>query len=200
MNLAEMRQEVRARGFDFLPPSRIDAWINKRYRRVANLEAWPFMEGSTTLTAPASVPDLRAVLSVMDQTSNQPLGFEDYRTIRDRDPNLQATGNPTSWYIFENQLHVYPLSGNTLSLYYLKRVAPLLSDDDEPLIPEDYHYDILVEGAVADAYRDSDNAEMAALCEAEYGAAIEDMRNDLLVPNFDGPSDIAVTFGSSTDW
>jgi len=200
MNLAELRQEVSDRGFDYLPAARINRFLNKRYRRVCNLEAWPFLEASTTLTAPASIPDLRAILHVTDTSGNRPLGYEDYRTILDRDPNLRANGNPTSWYLFDGQLHVYPLSGNTLSVRYLRRAAPLTTDGDEPLIPEEYQYEILVEGACADAYRDSDNAEMAALCEAEYASAIDDMRNDLLVPNYDGPSDIAITFGASTDW
>jgi hypothetical protein len=191
VTLDEIAAEVEARGFHHIPASRIKAWANARYRRVNAKHPWPFLETTATITPPDTIADLRTVLSVVDTVSGATVPSEDRRTILEFDPNLSGTGSALVWYIDGGALSVYPASTNELSVLYLKRAAAM-GDADEPLWPEDYHYG-LVEGACADAYRNTDNFEAAQGCKDEFDACVADMYDDLMVPAYDHAPAVALT-------
>lgn len=198
MDLTAIQAEVAARGFDFDSATRLNFWINDAYARICEREAWPFLETTASGPAPLSVADLRAVVSVVDSTNAAVLFPEDYRTLRDLDPTLIATGVPQSWYLSSpTVLATYPTSTTALSVRYIKVPAELSAGSDVPVIPTRFHYAI-VEGAVAHAYRDSDNAEMAQNCDERFEAAIDRMADSLLAVNYDYPMSSVVM--GSTDW
>lgn len=200
MNLSQIRQEVQDRGFDFDAAARIDRWINRAYQRINDRHAWPFLETTTTGAAPLTISDIRNVLSVIDTTNELPLEWEDQRSIRERDPTLNNSGNPESWYLDGSQLKVYPANTtNSLSVIYLKVPAELTADADTPIFAARYHY-VLVDGAVSFAYKDTDNFEAWDAMKAEFEEGLQEMANILLVPNYDTPAEITPSFFGSTDW
>lgn len=199
MDLSALQTEVQARGFDFDSTTRLNYWINRAYHRICEREAWPFLETTTTGTAPLTISDLRAVLSVVDTTNQSVLTFEDYRTIREDDPTLAATGSPECWYqSATTTVAVYPASSVSLSVAYIKTPTDLSSGTDTPVLPTRYHY-LIVEGAVAYAYRDSDNFEAAQQTEDIFERGLLEASDSLLVPNYDSLRS-QVIYGASSDW
>lgn len=197
--LATLRQELYDRGFDYLSTTRARYFLNRSYLRACERYPWPFLETSTTGTAPLTISDIRAVLSVTDQTIGSPLSFRDSRTVREEDPTLAATGNPDFWYLSGGTtITVYPPNTtNTLLVGYIQVPDELTADADVPLIPSRFQY-LIVDGACWYAYRDSDNSEMADSAFQSYDDAIEEMAESLMVPNMDSMTDIVIR--GSVDW
>lgn len=201
MDLSALRTEVTARGFDFDSATRIDRWINTAYQRICERQAWPFLESEATGSSPLLISDLRAVLSIVDTTTNGLIEYEDIRDIRERDPAYASTtGTPTSWYLNGSALTVYPANTtDSLLVRYLKVPTDLSADDDEPLIPDRFRY-VIVDGAVVYAYRDTDNYDAAGATADIFEQGIAEMAMSLLVSNYDTPTQIASGYMSSTDW
>lgn len=198
MNLLDLRTEVSSRGFDFATSARLNTWINRAYHRACERHPWPFLQVTVTGTSPLAITDLRNVLSVIDTTTKATLGWEDRRNIYERDPTLDVTGSPTSWYLDGSNLTVYPANTtDSIQVWYLKVPSDLTADSDTPLFPARFHY-LIVDGACAMAYEDSDNFDAASLCWQSFWGQIEEMASNLLVPNFDTPAEVAVYGG--VDW
>lgn len=196
MTYDQIITEVEARGFHHIDSTRIGRWVNKRYRRVNASQPWTFLETTASGAPPLTISDLRAVLSVVDTIAEEPIYFEDVRTILENDPNLETTGSAAYWYIEGSTIAVWPVSTDAISVRYLNRPADLTTGQS-PVWPSEYHY-ILVEGAVADAYRNTDNFEAAGTIEQEIANDVASMGEDLLVTNYDTPRDMLMT--GSTDW
>lgn len=199
MNYQQLRTEFINHGFQDLSPTRHDRFLNDTYQEICDLEAWPFLETTTSGNAPLTITDIRAVLSVIDTTSLAPLPWRDKRTVRELDPTLALTGSPECWYLdTATSLKVYPANtSDTISVFYLKIPTGLAAAADAPLIPTRYH-SLIVEGAAIRAYREMGNEDAALAAQAWYDQRIEHMRNALLVNNYDTAADMSV-FGS-TDW
>lgn len=199
MTLAQIRAEVQARGFDYVTNARVDTWINRSYQRINDREAWQFLEATATGAAPLTIASVRAVLSVIDTVTERVLEYDDERTIRERDPSLSRTANPDSWYLDGTQIKVFPLSTNNLNVRHLAFPATLTLDADTPIWPARYHY-ILVDAAVAQGYKDSDNMETFAIAQEDVNQQVFEMATALLIPNFDTPASIAPSGFGATDW
>jgi hypothetical protein len=189
VNLLEIRTEIEGRGFDEVGSARIDRWINRAYQRICDREAWPFLETTTTGAAPLTISDVRAVLSVIDTTKDYVLEWDDERTIRERDPSLAATGNPDSYYLDGSDIKVFPIATNDLSVRYIKFPDELTDDSHEPVVPSRYHY-VIVDFAVCEAYKDSDNLEAWQILRDDVEEQLAEMANTLLVPNFSNPAQV----------
>lgn len=198
MNLLELRTEVEARGFDEVGSARINRWINRAYNRICDRQAWPFLEATTTGAAPLTISDVRAVLSVIDTDNDNVLEPEDFRTIREADPTLAVTGNPDYWYLNGSALSVYPAWTGNLSVHYLKVPATLTADSDTPVLPTRYH-PLLVDFAVCEAYKDSDNLEAWQILRGDVEEQVQEMTNALFANAYDFASAIHPAGGSS-DW
>lgn len=198
MTLLEMRTEVKARGFDEVGDARIDRWINRGLSRIYDRQSWPFLYDIATGPAPLTITDLRAVNSVRDTTNGVSLGWQDIRAIRDGDPGDDGAGEATSWYVDGETIAIYPASGATISVDYVKSGPDLVADDDETLLPA--RYDLLaVDAAVCEAYKDSDNLEAWQILRGDVDEQLAEMELAILVPNFDS-ADSIVNTNSSTDW
>lgn len=196
--LTTLQTEFAARGFDYLSTTRQNYFINRAYMRVCERYPWPFLEANSTGTAPLTISDLRAVLSVTNTTTDDVLPFRDKRTLREMDPSLDDTGAPECWYLnSQTAITVWPVRADSLSVDYIKFPTLLSAGTDTLLIPARYEY-LVVDGACWLAYRDSDNQEMADSCWQAFDDAIEEMAESLLVPNYDSTTEILTRGGY--DW
>jgi hypothetical protein len=186
VNFTELREELFARGTDYLEESaaevaRADRWLNQAYREICNLHVWPFLQTSATGVADTgvvSIPDLRRIRFVVDigQGGARPLGRVSRDDLADEGADVTTTGTPEFYYVDAgNQVKSYPLGG-TLQVFYVKRVASL-SGTEEPIFDEEYH-DLIVDRAMIKAYKDSDNFEAATALREEYKAGILSMAED----------------------
>lgn len=196
MNLGTMRTELLARGFDYLPSSRANQYLNAAYHTVCewNGTPWPFLETTTTGTAPLTITDLREIVYVTNTTTGDVLEPEDVRNLNDRDPGLTVTGVPLRYWLDGlTTLKVWPLNTtNSLSVRYLKVPTDLSADADTPIVPTRAH-DVIVDMAESLAYQDaSDFADAQAklqLVEIRLGR----LRDTLNVRQDDQPQFINVT-------
>lgn len=190
MDLATMRSEVQARGFSHVTTSLVDRWINLTYQDVNNRFPWPYLEASTSGTAPITIADLGRVLYVADTTDKIPLIHKDIRDIVQDDPGLALTGNPRFWYwdgTTTNKIQAYPTGvANTITVRYTKVASDLGSDGSVPLLPTAFHY-ILVEGACARCYRRANEQAAAADAMQEVESGIAKMHNLLIQQTYDPP-------------
>lgn len=191
MNLGEIRREVQSRGYDYVSVSRLDAWIKQVYEEVCSLEPWPFLETEISGAAPLTVHDLSQVLYV--SFGDRTLRGTDLRDIRDRDPGLDNTGIPSNWYLSGNEIRIWPIAAEQIWVRYIRKPPALTNDSSEPLIPVAYHDSILVDGAVVKGLKDNDEYDQAAGLKTLYDAAIQSMRDALLVRNYQNPFQIAQT-------
>ena len=194
MNFAALIDEVNDRGFDYLSDTRLGRYVNQSYKSICNRAAWPFLRTTTTGTAPLTISDLRAVLGVVDTTTNAKLYHADRRhLIESVDTLLTTTGTPTYWYQESRTIiKVYPANTtDTLSVHYLK-VPATLTGTDAHLIPEEFE-DLIVDGAVVRAYKDQGQLDTAASTQEFYNEGLREMQDALLSRNHDGPNYIIQT-------
>lgn len=186
MNLAQLRAEVRARGFDYLPNDRINQFLNVAMHEVCEAADWPFLEATATGTPPLTINDLRTVESVEDTASGRKLLPIDRRDLTDRYRDLTVTGDPC-WYYLDgtNIVDVFP-RGGTLRVRYFKTVTDLASDSDTPVIPGRYQY-IIIDWAVARCFAANDEPSHAEAARQEGDRIMAMMRESLLGWQHDRP-------------
>ena len=123
--------------------ARAKQWVNQAQFSIAT--SYRFFElevsvtGSTTSsTRTYSLPsDLRVILSLRDTTNSRKLTQADWRTF---DKTSQVTGQPSRYTRFGSSIELDPTPDATysLSLRYLKRVASMTNDTDEPVLPDEW--------------------------------------------------------------
>ena len=194
MNFAALLDEVNDRGYNYISDTRLGRYVNQSYKSICNRAAWPFLRATTTGTAPLTISDLRAVLNVVDTTTNAKLYHADRRhLIESVDTSLTTTGTPTYWYQESRTvIKVYPANTtDTLSVHYLK-VPATLSGTDAHLIPDEFE-DLIIDGAVIRALKDNDELDAAASLQQFYNEGLREMMDALLSRAHDGPNYIIQT-------
>lgn len=166
-------------------------YVNDAYDDMISRCTWfPWNEASSTLTVNAgsrsvALPtDVWEVLSVWDSVNFIPLvPLEGRGQAYQLYPQQNETGIPQNYRIFNNLLDVYPLPTANIPyvVEYIKRPAEMVADADVPVFPVQYHSTIAV-GAVALAYRDDGNLQMAGAFTTEYEDEVKRMVADLLQP------------------
>ena len=196
MNFGELKAELQARGFDYIPEARLSRWINRGYHRLCEEYQWPFLRETYSGTAgtPLEVADLRQIIEVIDTDNNRPLSGEDERAIRRIDPALSRSGNPEAWFLTNNTLTIWPAQGSTASILvqYLKVPTNLSSSTDTPVVPERYH-NLIVDAAAILALRDDEEWEQAAALKAQYDEEVSHMASNLLNRNYQNPAYVQST-------
>lgn len=193
MNFTELKQELFARGANYLEESseevaRAERWLNQSYQEILSLQSWPFLQAVATGAADGgtvSVPDLRKIRFVTD-IEGVPAGIPGRPLDRAIIENLIAdgldlgrTGVPEVYYVMAGNLVVpYPVGG-IIRVDYIKRVSPM-SGTDVPLFDAQYH-DLIVDRAMVKVYKDSDNMEQAAAVKEEYNEGASSMAEDYMV-------------------
>lgn len=188
MNFAELVTRFTAQGFDYLQTSEAENYLNDAYLvDICGAADWPFLEATITGTAPLSIPELGAVIYVVDSTQGTKLTPRDPRGLSDIEPSLTNSGTPRHYYVTgSGTLNVYPLStSEELQVRYLQ-IPPRLTGTAVPVFPERFH-SIIVDGAVARAYENSDDFELSQSAEAKFNGRLQKMEETLMNVYRDGP-------------
>ena len=190
MTAEELITEFLGRGFDYMSNAKAAGYVNDAYLvDLCGAEDWPFLEGTVTGVAPLSMPEFESLEFVIDTTEEKKLHPLDRRNLTDDYPNLSTTGTAIYYYLTGGStLNVYPL--NTTDSLFVRywKTPSRLSGTAVPLIPERFH-SLIIDGAVARAYEDSDDYELAQNAEQKFLARLQKMREALLEPYRDGPDD-----------
>lgn len=194
MNLAEIVTEFQSRGFDYLSTTRAENYANDAYLiDICEQEDWPFLDATTSGAAPLTISDLRTLESVIDSTQAVKLKPLDRRHLTDDwNTDLSTPGTPTFYYLTSGSIvNVFPANTtDTLAVRYWK-VPERLTSGDTPLLPSRFH-SLIVDAAVARAYEDSDDYELAQNAWANFQNRLQAMRDALLEQQHDGPDDFVV--------
>lgn len=173
--------------------SRAEQYLNDAYLLdICEEEDWFFLEEVKEGPAPLEIADLRTVEYVFDQSNVEKLEplLKD-RITDDWNPDLTETGTPSLYYITQGKtINVYPVATNEIQVRYWK-VAPELSGEAEPLLPKRWH-SLIIDGAVARAYEQSDDWELAEAAKNRFDMRLQSMRESLLNLQHDQPDDYVV--------
>jgi hypothetical protein len=188
VTFAQMIIEFKARGFNHLG-SRTESYLNDAYLLdICEEEDWPFLEDVAEGPAPLEISDLRTVQYVIDSRAGKLDPLLRSRITDDWNPDLTQTGTPSLYYVTKGTtINVFPVATNEVVVNYWK-VPPELSASAEPLMPKRWH-SLIIDGAVARAYANSDDYELAQASRNEFSARLQLMRDSLLHPQHDSSDD-----------
>jgi hypothetical protein len=196
-----MQTEFWARGLADLDDggagvTRTTRWINDAMHVVDELCDWPYLNTTTTGTAPLTIADLRTVESVTAVGNLQQLEPVDRRDMRQYVADLTTVGTPTLYYITGGTtINVYPAStSTTLTVDYWKFGPDLSGASDAPLMPDRFRY-IIVDYAVAQALRDRGDLQGAAEAQRAGDDRLQVMQRSLLSPQHQAPAGFAQLVG-----
>lgn len=191
MTLEELREEIIAAGAENIAKeeggeARINRWIQQAIREICDHKPWPFLFASKEGKAPVKIDDLGHVQAVVDLSARNPLEPATFNQLVLGDPNMDAKGKAEYWFTEDNEtVKVHPSdTASSFRVDYRKVPAELEKDEEEPIIPVDYH-DLIVDRVRVKAYKKTDNFEAAAEILQDYERQLDDMVHALMKPNYD---------------
>lgn len=154
------------------PRTRIKDAINSWQRRILTKPQFARLlrDRQLTLTSTAAVhtytfsSSVKRINGITDTTNDIPLSRRHLSWLREFDPGATTTGIPVA-YIFHGssatsalqvQLWPTPQAAYVYTVDYTAGIANMTADDEEPLLPEDFHH-LLALGAQADEWRRADD-------------------------------------------
>jgi hypothetical protein len=194
-SLLDLRNELKARGFHFLPDARCDLFINDGYQELVEFAPWPFLRMQVTDNAPMSIPDLRQVLYVADVTGGEErtLRWIDVRDVEDLDPAQAATGTPCRYWLDNLTLNVWPQNASsTIKVRYLRVVDSLVDDIDQVIVPPRYNSLIVGLAQVRALAFDRDGSDQARTLRTELDRELAQMEFNLMYRTYDAPAQMLV--------
>ena len=201
MNLLDIRAEVPNHGFDpvLFPSSRIDAYINDGQwliaRRVAyyNSEAAfaiPTVAGQSSYPLPDGWAQIRYLVDtdrdyVLPQVS-----------LRDIDSAQPSYGVPGVFTVDGPNVHLYPTPDGPydLELRYWLLPPQLVSDQDVPSLPADWHRILWIYGCWQ-AYESEDDGQMAQYWQGRFTSELAEFSADARFPSNDFPTQLESIWG-----
>ena len=176
--------------------ARAKQWVNQAQFSIATnyrfFELEVSVTGSTTSsTRTYSLPsDLRVILSLRDTTNSRKLTQADWRTF---DKTSQVTGQPSRYTRFGSSVELDPTPDATysLSLRYLKRVASMTNDTDEPVLPDEWIEAIILRACWIGALALQMN-ETSEAFKNEYVLYVSERKADQVESAFDIESGVGV--------
>lgn len=155
MRLQQLREKVRNRsgvatGDQYITPHVIDDAINQAVFLIDAEYRWPWLESVETITLVAGdntypLPsDFEATRGLMLNTNGEPaVALYEVAPTTAYAQSTTNTGRPEGFAIVVDQIVLIPTPDNggpyTLTHLYYRSSQELVSDDDEPLIPDQYH-------------------------------------------------------------
>lgn len=191
MNRKEIREEIIALGAENIAndtggEARINRWIQQAIRDICDHKPWPFLFAEKEGAAPLAIADLGHVIAVSDVTNRNPLEPASINQLLLGDPTLASSGQASYWYT-ENgtTIKVYPVpsGGGKFKVRY-RKVPVTLADNEEPIIPSDYH-DLIVTRVKVKVYKATDNWEAASEAWKDYERERGNMVHALMKTNYD---------------
>lgn len=166
-------------------------YVNDAYQDMLARCTWfPWNEASSTVTVNAGTrstalpADVWQILSVWDSVNFMPLvPLEGRGQVYQIYPTQTEIGVPQHYRMFGRVLQVFPLPQSNVpyTVEYVLRPSDMVADADLPVFPPQYH-SCLVSKAVALAYRDDGNLQMAGAYESEYEDSVKMMFVDMMQP------------------
>ena len=191
MDRKELREEIVASGAENIAndtggEARINRWIQQAIRELCDYKPWPFLFAEKEGAAPLKIEDLGHVIAVGDVTHRNPLEPITLNQILLADPTLAGTGNAEYWFTEDGEtIKVYPApsGGGNFKVRY-RKVPVELEDEEEPIVPVDYH-DLIVSRVRVKVYKATDNFEAAAEILKDYERELDGMVHALMKLNYD---------------
>lgn len=186
-----MQTEVFARGFDFLNDAgtgltRVKRWINEAAHEIDSAEKWDYTYATATGALPLTIADLRLVEDVYVVNVDTPLTAASRQMLENLYGNLTLASvvQPRFWYRSAlTTVSAYPFSVSfALNVRYWKFAPDLSAGTDVPLMPDRFRQ-VIVERAVAKAFRDSNDQPAEAESLQEVDRLLDLMRREL-VPDY----------------
>lgn len=187
MQLSDIRTEVRYRaGVDsndaMAGDAVVTAFINSAVREVANMRDWDWNKASETITTVAGTATYSR--NAAARTTTRVENTTDNYLLRSTTPKAAArwagrTTAPLYWYVEAGQLVLVPTPAAAVNIKhtYLAAETPLVTDFDEPSIP-DYAIDLVIIKAAMKLAARMDNTSMHRLLAQDERAAVDSLRDD----------------------
>lgn len=180
MNLAAIRSEVFANGFDPVQfgSTRINQFINDGHQYVcaetnftgdeATLD-FSTVTGTATYAQPADVSDIRSLRDTNRNLAMRPIGLR----MIDRSPSTQ--GSPLCYALNGANFQLWPVPDGIypMECRYWKIPALLVADADIPIIPAMWHW-LLWTWATAQAFRAEDDVQRAGAWDQRFQKGLSD--------------------------
>lgn len=202
MQLTAARDELAARGFDGLSPTRANLFLNAGKNALEDFAPWPWLESSTSGTAPLTISDLKTVLFVYRTSPNLSIDGASRNYLRQMyGPDLTISGTAAFWYL-ENTttMKVFPVDTTTINVDYLMRSPELSSDSSEPEWPDVASLNrAWIDLACVEAYMDADEYAAADTTRAKAHATLSRQLDSFFDRNHQNPERQPLTFASE-DW
>lgn len=202
MDLTAAQTELQARGASHVSTSRLTTWLNDAKNEFEDFFPWPWLEATTTGTAPVTISDLKAVLYVVDTTQQAELtGLPAQFIVEDLDETITTTGSPDVWWLDgTTTLKVYPANTtNSLSVRYVKFSPELSGSSDTPLIPVRNH-NLWIDLAYIRVLKDSDEVSEAQALQMDCNAKLQKLVETYAARNRQNGSTFVQLRGGSVDW
>ncbi len=188
ITVADVRTDIRARGFEADTDAQQLAFINSIQRRIAGSHRWRWTIESQAVVVVAGTPDYTLpsapagghMISIRQtvQGTQQPLGWMEPEALLERRALYVGSSPPMCWALtgpVTLSLWPTPAGAGALTLRYHKTPPTLTADADIPLIPLGYR-DLLSVGACMLMAQRERQAVAAADFRAEYDERMRDMR------------------------
>lgn len=175
--VTKVQQRVRDTGYS---SSEIKGYINDTQNDIFNEYRLRFMEDSQSYTIAVGVSDISngsglptdyvQALDIINSKGDR------LKYIEVKDISISESGVPTSWYIFNNTINLYPTPSavDILTLRFYKKPTELSADADVPEVPSEF-CEALVLGAAYRVLQVKDNYDQAAILQNKYDEILQKM-------------------------
>jgi hypothetical protein len=193
MNVGQIRGRVQAKIGDTsgaeATPSDILNWINDGISEIARRTQQPqgtatrtVVNGTATYDLSDFATDVIRLRSVMlDGSVLQPLSMEEADNfLAERERSGQSNGTPTMYWIWANQINLWPKPDNStsvLKIFYQKMPALVATDTDVPAIPLHMHGD-LVDYALAQVLDTTGERDVAERRMSRFDGVVREAASD----------------------
>jgi len=170
VNLAQARDALASRGFDYLKVPAMDLMLNRARNDFEDYWPWPWLDATKAGVTPLDIADLKLVRRVAN-AAGHPL-WETPDTAA-----MTTTGPALYWYLQDGvaehvNVCVLPATGEVITVDYTRQSPELVAPDAEPLIPPRYH-SMWIDWTVVQAYKDSDNFAAAQALQGDINARMQ---------------------------
>jgi len=173
----------------FFSTSQLNTFVNEAVQAWQHEEAWPWHQGTETLTTVAGTASYSPIDPMWTMTKNLYIaGFEPMVLSNQPDVDyVTVQGQPVAYYVFQEKIVLSPTPDGVYSVthQYYKGEPFLVNDTDTPLTPAEFHYAIvayaahlaLLRAGEVSYYRGNITGRSAALMQ-EYTQWLERARSN----------------------
>lgn len=197
MDLADIRTEVLAHGFGKVqfPAARLNQYANEGYAIINRRSA--FYQGHSsqqfvTVAQQNLYPwpaDLIRIRSLHNTDENIMLKSVFLDDLDRSNPTTQ--GKPYCYALNGTNVQLYPTpdTGYNLMLRYAATAPPLINDNDEPWLPDEWQ-SLIVYYMLKRCYAGDDDMQQAQYWESQFNTMLSEFAADVKFPSVDAPKQV----------